>query len=80
MTYTCHLFYTIEMILDKNQVLVIFLTHVQSDSKQWLQFTKPAVCLAQKLLTDRHCSGGSRHLINVTRASRWEAQWLSLRS
>lgn len=25
MTYTCHLFYTTEIILDKNQVLVIFL-------------------------------------------------------
>lgn len=31
-----------------------FLTHVQSDSKQWLQFPKPAVCLAWEPLTDNN--------------------------
>ncbi|CAI9176517.1 unnamed protein product, partial [Rangifer tarandus platyrhynchus] len=60
---------TIEMMLDKKQIQAIFL----NSSSKWVikqqrQLAMSTTLLAQELLLNRQCSGGSRSFVKETRA------------
>ena len=55
------------MKLDNNQIWVILLFQFKMGHKQWKQLRTSTTHLAQKLLTNVQCSGGSRGFIKETR-------------
>ena len=58
--YILYLFWTMEMMLDKKQIRVISLLKFKMGWKDQRQLTTWVTHLAQELLMDVQCSGGSR--------------------
>ena len=58
--YILYLFSTMEMMLDKKQIWVISLLKFKMGQKDQRQLTTWVTHLAQELLTDVQCGGGSR--------------------
>ena len=66
--FILYLFQTMEMMLDKKQIRVIFLFEFKMGRKTADTTCKSAMHLAQELLTNVQCSGGSRSFAKEMRA------------
>ena len=69
-----------EMILDKKQIWAILSFEFKMVRKQWRQLTTSTMNLAQELLTNVQCNGGSRSFAKETRALRMSSLVASHRS
>ena len=80
--FILYLFYTIEMMLDKKQIWMIFHSSSKWVIKQWRQLTTPATHLTQELLMNVEFSGGLRSFASWKDEQTWyvsvsRADWKS---